>query len=46
MSDNPKSIVSILDKELRIKMGKLGRVLIEEKFNWDTIAKQFLKLAS
>ncbi|UZE93500.1 MAG: glycosyltransferase family 4 protein [Candidatus Nealsonbacteria bacterium] len=36
----------ILDKELRIKMGKRGRKLVEEKFNWGIIAKQFIDLAS
>ena len=39
-----KMEILALDKNLRIKMGRKGRKIVHEKFNWETIAKEFIKI--
>ena len=34
----------INDKELSQKIGKKARQLVIEKFNWDVLAKEFVKI--
>jgi len=41
-----ENILKILDdKELAKKLGKEARRLVIEKFNWDVVAKKFIKVA-
>jgi len=43
-SDLAQQMKELLNPKLRKKMGNNGRKLVEEKFNWRVISKQFLEL--